>query len=60
MSEKIEKVELDAEALKTITDTVVAGLGDTVKETVKSEVAEATKGLAEKVVKKNVASKGVS
>lgn len=61
MSEKIEKVELDAEALKTITDTVVAGLGDTVKETVKSEVAEATKGLkeaAEKVVKKNVSTKG--
>lgn len=56
MSEKIEKVELDADALKTITDAVVAGLGDTVK----SEVAEAVKTLApaEKVVKKNVATKG--
>lgn len=56
MSEKIENVELDAEALKTITDAVVAGLGDTVK----SQVAEAVKAAtpAEKVVKKNVSTKG--
>jgi HK97 family phage major capsid protein len=58
MTKKAEdqEVVLDDAALKTITDAVVAGLGETVAETVKSEVAEATKGL-EKVVKKNVAAK---
>lgn len=58
MSKEIEQIELDAEALKSITDAVVAGLGDTVKE----QVAEAAKQFAptEKIVKKNVTSKGAN
>lgn len=58
MSKEIEQIELDAEALKSITDAVVAGLGDTVEE----QVAEAAKQFAptEKIVKKNVTSKGAN
>ena len=56
MSKEVEtKVELDADALKSVTDAVVAGLGDTIK----SQVDEAVKAAvpAEKVVKKNVSTK---
>lgn len=56
MSKEVEtKVELDAEALKAVSEAVVAGLGDTIK----SQVDEAVKAAvpAEKVVKKNVSTK---
>lgn len=52
MSEKVENIELDEAALKAVSEAVVAGLGDTIKE----QVAEAVKTAvpAEPVVNKNV------
>lgn len=54
MSEKVENIELDEAALKAISEAVVAGLGDTIKE----QVADAVKAAvpAEPVTKKNVSS----
>lgn len=53
MSEKVDNIELDAEALKAVSDAVVAGL----EPVVKTQVEEAVKAAmpAEKVIKKNVA-----
>lgn len=51
MEENKNVVELDDSALKTVTDAVVAGLGDTIKSQVDSAVASA---IPEKVVNKNV------
>lgn len=54
MSEKVENIELDEAALKAVSEAVVAGLGDTIKE----QVADAVKAAvpAEPVTKKNVSS----
>lgn len=56
MSKEVEtKVELDADALKAVSDAVVAGLEPTITEKVAEAVKAATP--AEKVVKKNTATK---
>lgn len=53
MSEKVENIELDAEAVKAIAGEVAKGLG----ETIKSEVAEAVKAI-EPTIKKGVGEGG--